>query len=234
MKRNRQKITNRKPGPVPIKSEYKIVARGRTSAEIMVYGVIGADMFEDGVSAKQFDKDLKSLGNVKNIDLRINSDGGVVTEARAMYNMIVKHSAHVTAHIEGIAASAASFLAMAADKITIGEGDLFMIHNARVSAFGKTAGELRKLAGTVETIDKTITDTYVARTGQSEAKVRAWMKAETFFSGTEAHELGFADELLLNRQAVTACADLTKYGNLPKSHRVNRSKVLDMINRRKS
>src|SRR4051812_48224201 len=95
---------------------YRMVNKGNSAGEIYLYGIIGVskDNFFgiDGISAKDFADDLKSLGDVKTIDLRINSDGGVVDDARAIYNLLVSHSATINVHIDGIAASAASFVAM--------------------------------------------------------------------------------------------------------------------------
>src|SRR5688500_9703008 len=87
--------------------QYRMVNKANDRGEIWLYGIIGMDWFGDGVTAKQFADDLKKLGKVQTIDLRINSDGGVVTDARAMYNLLVEHEAKVITHIDGIAASAA-------------------------------------------------------------------------------------------------------------------------------
>jgi ATP-dependent Clp protease protease subunit len=111
----------------------------------------------------KFADDLKALGNVKTIDLRINSEGGSVFDGKAMYTQLVEHKAKVITHIDGLAASAASFIAMAGDEIEIAEGGFVMIHNAWLFAMGD-ARELRRTADLLDTVNGTIIDVYVART----------------------------------------------------------------------
>ncbi len=101
---------------------YRVVNRGKDSAEIYLYGAIGGDWMGEGITAKQFADDLKALGPVKKIDLRINSEGGSVFDGKAMYSLLNAHSANITVHVDGLAASAASFIAMAGDTIEIAEG----------------------------------------------------------------------------------------------------------------
>src|SRR6185369_13034984 len=104
------KISLLRPKTEPQKdSGYRMLAKGKDNAEIYLYGVIGGDWFGEGVTAKQFADDLKKLGNVKTIDLRINSEGGSVFDGKAMYSLLNEHPAKVVTHIDGLAASAASF-----------------------------------------------------------------------------------------------------------------------------
>jgi ATP-dependent Clp protease protease subunit len=114
----------------PSASGYRMVARGTDRAEIYLYGTVGADWFGEGVTAKQFAADLKGLGKVKTIDLRINSDGGSVFEGKTIYSLLAEHPAKVITRIDGLAASIASLIAMAGDEIHIAEGGFVMIHNA--------------------------------------------------------------------------------------------------------
>lgn len=214
--------------------QYKMVNKGNDRGEIWVYGVIGMDWFGDGVTAKQFAKDLKALGNVKDIDLRINSDGGVVTEARAMYNLLVEHEAKITTHIDGIAASAASFLAMAGDDILIAEGGFVMIHNARGVTFGE-AEDHRRMADVLDQVNKTIADTYAARTKQTAQQLKKWMDAETWFDGKEAVEKGFADKVVENKLKVAASlAHFDMFKNMPAALRPNRAAALAAIDKMKA
>jgi len=214
--------------------QYRMVNKGSDRGEIWVYGIIGMDWFGEGVTAKQFARDLKALGKVKDIDLRINSDGGVVTEARAMYNLLVEHEAHVVTHIDGIAASAASFLAMAGDEILIAEGGFVMIHNARGRTFGE-AEDHRRMADVLDQVNKTISDTYVARTKQDAAQVKKWMDAETWFDGKEAVEHGFADKIVENKLKVAASlAHSGMFKNLPASLRPNRAAAVAAIDKMKA
>lgn len=194
-------------------ADYRMRAQGGRG-EIWLYGLIGLDFWGDGVTAKQFADDLKALGNVSTIDLRLNSDGGVVTDARAMYNLLVEHKAEVRVHIDGIAASAASFLAMAGNDIEIAEGGFVMIHNARGMTLGE-AEDHRRMADLLDTMNGTIRKTYGARTGNSDAKLKEWMAAETWFDGNDAVANGFADRIVPNNMRAAAVRDPERFANLP-------------------
>ncbi|WP_376993373.1 head maturation protease, ClpP-related [Azospirillum himalayense] len=200
---------------------YRIVNRGDTG-EIYIYGTIGADWFGEGVTAKQFTEDLKKLGNVKTIHLRINSEGGSVMDARAMYTQLVQHSARVIVHIDGWAASAASFLAMAGDEIEIAEGGFFMIHNAWTVASGG-ADDLRRTADLLDSVNTTIRETYVARSKSDPDKVKKWMDDETYFSGPEAVAAGFADRIVENMKVAASVKHPERFRNLPAALRPNRA-----------
>lgn len=184
-------------------SEYRMVNKAKDRGEIWLYGPIGIDFFGDGVTAKTFAEDLKKLGAVNVIDLRINSDGGVVTDARAMYNLLVEHKARINVHIDGIAASAASFIAMAGDEITIAEGGFVMIHNARGVTIGE-AKDHRQMAEVLDKVNDTILQTYVARTKIEAKKIKKWMDDETWFTGAEAVQNGFADKMTENMRVAAS------------------------------
>ncbi len=210
---------------------YRMENRGASTGEITLYGNIGSSFWDaEGVSAAQFRKDLRALGAVKNIDLRLNSDGGVITEAQAMYNLLVEHPATVHVHIDGIAASAASFLAMAGDKITIAEGGFVMIHNARGGVMGQ-AEDFEAAAQILRTMNATIRKKYADRTGQSLDQIRKWMDAETWFDGPQAVEHGFATDIVENMKMVACCSSglMTGYCNAPQAVRRNRSKAIERL-----
>jgi ATP-dependent Clp protease protease subunit len=217
-----------------IKPHYKFTAKaGTKKAEIVIYGAIGFSWYDEGVSAAKFQKDLKAAGAVDEIVIRLNSEGGSVVDARAMYNLLVQHKARKVVEIDGIAASAASFLAMAGNEVNIAEGGFFMIHNARTSIFGAEAKDMRKTADLLDTVNQTIIDTYVARTGADQKKVAAWMDAETWFTGKEAVSNGFATKVTAN-QMVTACANLERTpwinaARLPKELRPNRLAAMKIL-----
>lgn len=215
--------------PKQFATEFRAKRASAKKGEVYLYGSIGQSWWGEGVSAKQFLDELKKLGNVDEIDLYLNSDGGVVTEARAMYNRLVEHQARVTVHIDGIAASAASFLAMAGDEIIIAESAFFMIHNARGVAIGE-AKDLRQMADTMDTVNRTIVDTYAARTGQKRADLQKWMDAETYFTGKEAVEKGFATSMTANKGQVAAClTPWTNMAKLPLDLRPNRAKAVAIL-----
>lgn len=210
---------------------YRMENKGANSGEITLYGNIGTSFWDsDGVSAAMFKKDLRALGAVKNIDLRLNSDGGVITEAQAMYNLLVEHPASVHVHIDGIAASAASFLAMAGDKITIAEGGFVMIHNARGGVMGQ-AEDFEAAAQILRAMNATIRKKYADRTGQPLDQIRKWMDAETWFDGAQAVEYGFATDMSENMKMVACCSSslLTGYCNVPQSVRRNRNIALERL-----
>jgi ATP-dependent protease ClpP protease subunit len=193
---------------------YKMVNKGKDRGEVWLYGTIGIDWFGDGVTAKQFADDLKKLGAVQTIDLRINSDGGVVTEARAIYNLLVEHKAKVITHIDGIAASAASFIAMAGSEIMIAEGGFIMIHNARGVTVGGSEDH-RRMADVLDKVNETIRNTYVARTKAEDKKVKKWMEDETWFTGKEAVANGFADKIVEDMKVAASISHPEMFKNLP-------------------
>ena len=201
---------------------YRVVNRGKDSAEIYLYGVIGADWFGDGISAKQFATDLKALGSVKNIDLRINSEGGSVFDGKAMYSLLKEHPAKVTVHVDGLAASAASFIAMAGDTINIAEGAFVMIHNAYMMAVGD-AREMRRSADMLETVNNTIIDTYVARTKGDRKAIMKMMDDETWMAGAEAVQNGFADNMVANLKVAASVSHPDRFKNIPKSLKNSRA-----------
>lgn len=192
---------------------YRVLARG-DRAEVYLYGVIGQDWFGEGITAKQFADDLKKLKDVKTIDLRINSEGGDVFAGKAMYTLLVEHKARVVTHIDGLAASAASYIAMAGDEIRIAEGAFIMIHGAWTVAVGN-AQDMRRTADLLETVNGTIRDVYVARTKREAKQVDDWMEAETWFTAREALDNGFADKIVENLRVAAAVRDPARFKNLP-------------------
>jgi len=170
---------------------------------IYVYDIIDGDW---GISATDMVQALAGLTS-PNLDLHINCPGGDVFEARAMMTAIAQHPATVTAKIDGLAASAASVLALAADTVEIAEGGFFMIHNAWSIAIGN-ASDFRTSADLLDKIDATIVADYVNRSGKPAAEVQAWMAAETWFSAQEAVDAGFANSIMPTTSKLTAQASV--------------------------
>lgn len=195
-------------------SGYKVVARGSDRAEIYLYGIIGIDWFGEGVSAKTFADDLKKLGKVKTIDLRINSEGGSVFDGKAIYTLLNDHPARIVTHVDGLAASAASFVAMAGDEIKIAEGAFVMVHNAWTWAVGG-ADDMRRTADLLETVNSTIIDVYAARTKMAPAKIKELMDAETWMTGKEAVANGFADSIVENLKVAAQVKRPENFKHLP-------------------
>lgn len=183
------------------------------TATIYVYDVIDAFW---GVSAADVTKALAGI-TAPNIVLRINSPGGDVFEARAMMTAIAEHPATVTARIDGLAASAASVLALAADTVEIAEGGFYMIHQAWTFALGN-ADDLRTTAGLLDKIDGSLVADYAARTGKTADEICAWMKAETWFSAQEAVDAGFCNAVMPSTSKTRAQAfNLAAFSNAPKA-----------------
>jgi ATP-dependent Clp protease protease subunit len=191
---------------------YRMVAKGSTG-EVYLYDSISPFF---GITAKQFASDLKALGDVKTIDLRVNSDGGDVFDGRAIYTQLANHAARVVARVDGLAASIASLIIMAADEIRLADGAWIMIHNPSAFAIGDAA-EMRRTADLLDSVGGTIIDTYAARTRQAPADIKKWMNNETWMSGQDAIDRGFAD-VLDEPVRVAACLnDPSRFQHLPTS-----------------
>ena len=166
-------------------------------AEIRLYGPIGKgfDTFS-GVQALSASWLAKELAKAKgDVELLINSDGGDVFEAKAMMEEINRHQARVTAIVVGIAASAATFLPMAADSVLIAPGAQFMIHDPWTFSVGNAA-EMRRTADLLENVrENTIMPAYLERARIDEAELRQMLADETWLSSERTVELGFADGL---------------------------------------
>jgi ATP-dependent protease ClpP protease subunit len=165
-----------------------------TEGEIMLFGTIGQDWFGEGITSKSFDETLKNLGDVKTIRLRVNSGGGDVFEATAIYNMLVKSEAKVIVEIEGVAASAATLISMAGDEVRISENAHFMIHAASGMAWGN-ADQLRNYLKLLDNADSLIRTTYAAKTGMDDAELEDMMSFDNWMTAQEALDNGFVDAI---------------------------------------
>lgn len=171
---------------------YEIKAEaGARTAEVRLYDAIGGWF---GIYADEFLAELDQL-DVDEINLHINSPGGSVFEGVAIYNGLINHQATVTAHIEGLAASIASVIVMAADTIKMSAAAQLMIHEASGICMGNAA-EMEQMAGVLDKLSGQIAAVYAARTGASPASHREAMKAETWYTGDEAKAAGLVDEVI--------------------------------------
>lgn len=184
-------------------------------AEVFLYGEIG-DSWGEGISAKAFNADLVALSDVKLIIVRINSPGGDVFDTDAMYNALRRHSAEIHTIVDGVAASAASLIAMAGDTITMAENSRIMIHDPS-SMISGTAADLRQRADLLESITESYVKIYLTKTTgkATREELEEWMAAETWFTGLEAVEAGLADEISEPLRIAASIIHPGRYKNTP-------------------
>lgn len=219
--RNRRVFARERPGAIQVPGDRKVSAFtpssviDRWNAEaagvravasgdnvITMFDVIGEDWWTGGgVTAKKVTAQLRAIGE-RPVDVQINSLGGDMFEGLAIYNVLREHPQPITVKIMGMAASAASIIAMAGDTVQIGAASFLMIHNCWVVAAGNRH-EFREVADWMEPFDRAMSDVYAARSGQKQTDIAAWMDAEAYMSGSLAIERGFADELLPADQIAT-------------------------------
>lgn len=166
---------------------------------ISIYDVIGYDYWTgDGVTARRIAGALRSLG-AGPVTVNVNSPGGDVFEGLAIYNLLREHQGEVTVKVLGLAASAASIIAMAGDTVQIARAGFFMVHNVWTVAAGNR-NDYRELADWLEPFDSALADIYAARTGADVKAMGKLMDAESWIGGSSAIDQGFADELLPSDQ----------------------------------
>lgn len=175
-------------------ADIQLAAKEERENTISILEPIGADWFGEGVTAKRISAALRSIGK-KDVVATINSPGGDYFEGLAIYNLLRDHPAKVTVKIVGIAASAASVIAMAADEVQIARAGFLMIHNTWVVASGDR-NALRDVADWLAPFDSAAVDIYAARTGLDGKDVAKMLDRETWIGGADAVERGFADSLL--------------------------------------
>lgn len=182
------------------------------SAELLLYGVLGEDPWWDDVGSKRFAEDMKTVRG-KPVTVRINSVGGDVFTGSAIYSTLKMHDKKVTVHIDGLAASAASVVAMAGDEVIMPSNAMIMIHNPWSIAIGE-AKDFRKRADDMDKIRESMVTTYQEKTGMSREELIEIMDEETWLTATEAKEYGFADTIESSFQVAASIAggDMTVNG----------------------
>jgi len=183
------------------------------NAELAIFDEIGAW----GVTVADFKKELDAIKGAKEITLYLNSVGGDVFAAKAIYSLLAPMKDRITVRTLGLAASAAASIALVGKTHIMSEGAYFMIHNAWTIALGNAA-ELRKTAGLLDAIDSDNAALYQARSNKTIDEVKAMMAEETWLTAEEAVAMGFADEVEEAEQ-IAALADLSKfnYQHVPKA-----------------
>ena len=167
------------------------------SAELLLYGDISdTSWWGDEVTPKQFAKELDALGAVSEIAVRINSGGGDVFAAQAIGNMLERNAAHVTACIDGVCASAATIVACHCDKVIAANDSTYMIHPVKMGLRGYMDAEtLKQYIDALNTIRENIVTLYAKKTCREKDEVAGWMDATSWWTGPQAKENGFVDEL---------------------------------------
>jgi len=186
------------------------------SSEVWIYDEIGYW----GISAKDFILELNAIKN-KQIDMHINSPGGEVFDGAAIYNAIRNHPAAVTTYIDGLAASIASVIALAGDRVIMAENALYMMHNPFGLVIGN-ANDMRSMADVLDKIGDTMIGSYVAKSGKTRDQIKNLLDAETWMNADEAMEAGFVDEIS-GKMDMAACIKYTPimmklgFKNIPES-----------------
>ena len=189
-------------------------AQGK-SAEIWLYDQVGKSFWGEGISAKDFQKELSALGKVSLINLRINSPGGDVFDGFAIYNQLRSHPARIVVDIDGVAASISSIIAMSGDEIRMASNAMMMIHNPHGMAIGDSA-EMKRVAALLDQIKLNLAKTYAEKTGHNAHDIGLLMDDETWMDAEAAIASGFVDSIT-SEQKVSACYDMSAvYSKAPK------------------
>lgn len=174
--------------------------------ELLLYGVLDeSEFWGDEVTSQQFARDMMALRG-KNVKVRINSPGGNVFTGLAMHSIIKQHDKTVTVYIDGLAASAASVVAMAGDEVVMPAGSMMMIHNPWTIAVGESK-DFRKLADDLDKIRDSLMTAYEEKTGMSREDLTTLMDEETWLSAAQAKEYGFADTVESELQVAASIGD---------------------------
>ncbi|GGH83580.1 ATP-dependent Clp endopeptidase proteolytic subunit ClpP [Pullulanibacillus pueri] len=201
--------------------DMKMSSDKSNEADIFIYGDITSYRWnESDTTASSFKGDLDQLGDVSTLNLYINSPGGSVFEGIAIHNMLKRHKAKVNVHVDALAASIASVIAMAGDTIYMPKNSMLMIHNPWTFAIGN-ATELRKQADDLDRIAGSAFQSYMQKAGDklTEEKLQGMLDAETWLSADQAFEFGLCDVVESeNQMAASINSDLfQRYKNVPQS-----------------
>lgn len=183
-----------------------VPATGTKPPEMLLYGPIASQRswWEDRVTPAQFNQELAAIGDVEELVVRINSPGGDVFAANAIYCRLRDLSAKITVKIDGWAASAATIVAMAGDVIQIPRNGVFMIHDPAMTVWDTyKAADFEKLAQELKVIKQSIVNTYAGRTKMKDEDIAAIMQEETWWTGDQAVEKGFCDSIMFEAEPQT-------------------------------
>jgi ATP-dependent Clp protease, protease subunit len=189
-----KRFKNEKYNNAPaIEKVFKAEAVSNDTHKLTIYGDIGESWWGDYVTASEVESMLKGI-SANQIDVHINSYGGDVFDGIAIYNQLKNHKATITTYIDGVAASAASIIAMAGDEVIMNVGSMMMIHEGATMAWGNK-GDIRKTLNALEGIDKSIADIYMTKFTGERTDIDTLITNETWFTSSEAVDAGLADKV---------------------------------------
>ena len=197
------------------KKWYQIEAKKNKTAQILIYELIGQNMWGEGVSAKRFVEDLHAL-DVDSIDLHINSPGGNVFDGNAIYNALKAHKAKIDVKIDGMAASIASVVAMSGDTVEMPENAMLMIHDPSGMVIG-TAEDMSKMADNLEKTKTGLVAAYHNKSQLDNEQISEMMTDETWITANEALKYGLADKITERVNIQANLEDLSQYKNVPEN-----------------
>ncbi len=188
-----------------MKNWLEVIVAAANIGEVYIYGEIANNKwFEEDVTPNDIKEELDKLKGVDAINVYVNSPGGGVFAGVAIYNELKRFNKPVTSYVDGLAASIASLIVLAADKVVMPSNAMMMIHSPWTCACGN-AQELRDLAKKMDKVTESVLiETYHAKTGIKKDELKKMLDKETWLSGEEAVELGFAD-VLEKEQKIAAC-----------------------------
>jgi ATP-dependent Clp protease, protease subunit len=201
-----------------MKTPWRFEAKSDSEAELFLYSEIGDSAFGDSITAQQFADDLKNLGPVQRILLRVNSAGGNVFSDISIYNQLIAHPATILGQVDGLAASISSIILMSASRIIMSQGSFLMVHNPFTSLVGDSA-EFLKMGQTLAKVKDSLIAIYRRHSHLSADKLSELMNAETWFTPSEAVDAGLADEIVETGQAempIAASLDFSKFRRVPR------------------
>ena len=201
--------------------------------ELWIYDVIGEDMLGDGVSAKTVRDTLKMLDDDQELLVRVNSPGGNVFDGVAIKTLLDNWPKTVTVQIDGIAASAASFIAMAGDEVRMAQGSMLMIHDPWSVVVGNAA-DMEKEAGVLRKVAGELAAAYAGKSGKDVDEIRQAMAEETWYTADEAMAFGLADAVLEQRAKAWTVPAAMGYRKAPTEQAVAPRNRLSVMSRRLS
>lgn len=196
-----------------MKKFWNFKAATSAAADLYLYGEISStSWWGDEITPKQFKADLDALGDIQTLNIYINSGGGDVFAGQAIHSMLKRHAAEKVVYVDGLAASIASVIAMAGDKIIMPSNAMMMIHNPWTLAYGNAA-DFRKMADDLDQIAKSIIAVYREKSGMDDEKIMELMDAETWLTAEDAISYGLADQVDQEKKLAASLKNGTLFFN---------------------